>query len=584
MKRKLLHKLLAGIMTFGLLTSLTGNEALDASAAVVKKPTIVRKKSFSSVSPFTKASYVHNDAFDGYYLYNGIDISKYNTISNWSKVKNAGVDFVIIRAGYRGYGVSGTLCTDPKFTEHISGALKAGFPVGIYYFTQATNEDEAVEEAEWCIEQAKKYDISLPIILDYEFPVSNGKKVGRMYNAKLSKSAATRNCIAFCDTIKDAGYTPMVYANKSDLTNLIDGAKLAKSYKIWLANYTKQTTYANPYEFWQYSESGTVDGISGTKNIDCNFWYTKELLDAYKPTATATPVPTQSPAPSITPTPIPTPAATPVVTTTPTPTPTATPKVTPTPVPTPTATPAPTADTRISIEDAAFAKVSTRDYTGKAITPKPALTLNGQKLTLNTDYTLTYTNNTKPGKAVITATGIGNYKGTVTKAFKIKPAAITGFKKIIGNKCVTLKWNKDSSITGYRIYRKDTYDGSYKRIKTITNPSTTSWKNTGLTAGKEYEYAIRSYVKPDSTYLYSSYSYLTAAPDSFTKKATLKKNVTLYNEPLNKSKKVLIVPKGEKVTCLGYTYLNNKSKFYHITYTINDKTYAGYAPYASIFK
>lgn len=236
----------------------TGNAMREEllTAPVAKK---ALRKSSQTEGLFDNKTYTHSDVFDGMNIYNGIDVSYYNKTIDWEEVKESGVDFAIIRAGYRGYGASGTLCTDTKFVDNIEGALDAGIQVGVYYFTEAVNKKEAIEEAEYCLEKIKDYDVTLPVVIDYEFPTDANGPIGRMYKANLSKSAATNNCIAFCETIKDAGYEPMIYANPNDFSKLINGKKLGQSYKIWLANYTTKTTYANPYEYWQYTSSGSVD-------------------------------------------------------------------------------------------------------------------------------------------------------------------------------------------------------------------------------------------------------------------------------------------------------------------------------------
>lgn len=126
-------------------------------------------------SPFTSSTYTHNDIFKNYNIYNGIDVSKYNGDINWDKVKKDGVDFVIVRVGYRGYGKSGTLCTDPNYKANIEGALAAGIKVGVYYFTEALTTDEAREEAEFCISKIKDYNITLPVAIDYEYPTGRQK-------------------------------------------------------------------------------------------------------------------------------------------------------------------------------------------------------------------------------------------------------------------------------------------------------------------------------------------------------------------------------------------------------------------------
>ena len=177
------------------------------------------KGSSQSKGPYLSTTYTHADAFDGMTIYNGIDVSYYQGNINWEKVRDAGTDFAFIRAGYRGYS-TGTLVTDNSFIANVEGALKAGISVGLYFYTEAINTEEAIEEANYCLNLAKDYKINFPIAFDFELT----NTAGRLVKAKLSKSAATANCKAFCETIQAAGYTPMIYANKSDLTDKIDGA------------------------------------------------------------------------------------------------------------------------------------------------------------------------------------------------------------------------------------------------------------------------------------------------------------------------------------------------------------------------
>ena len=186
----------------------------------------------------------------------GIDVSKYQKNINWSKIKNAGINFVIIRCGYRGYG-SGVLVQDEMFVSHITGAKAAGLRVGIYFFSQAINEAEAVEEASMAISLAKKYGINMPIAIDSEY--ANGGK-GRADG--LSKSDRTKITRAFCDTVKNSGYTPMVYASKSWFSNHLDVSKLS-SYRIWVAHYAEKCGYTGNYHIWQNTDKGKVDGYSG---------------------------------------------------------------------------------------------------------------------------------------------------------------------------------------------------------------------------------------------------------------------------------------------------------------------------------
>lgn len=209
----------------------------------------------------------------GYNIFHGIDVSYYNGVINWSTVKNAGVDYAIIRVGYRGYGSSGKLVADPKFDTYMQGAASVDMPVGVYIFSQAITTQEAIEEANFVLEHIKGYNINLPIVMDYEFFGSSG----RLYDANLSKSQMTANALAFCNTIKEAGYKPMLYANKSFLTSNIYADTVADVAQIWLANYTTNTTYTGEYDYWQYAEYGSVDGVSSTY-VDSNFLFTKGSL------------------------------------------------------------------------------------------------------------------------------------------------------------------------------------------------------------------------------------------------------------------------------------------------------------------
>lgn len=191
----------------------------------------------------------------------GIDISKWNGTINWSKVKASGVSYVIIRVGYRG-STQGGLIDDSNFKTNIEGAIAAGLKVGVYFVTQAVNDSEAVYEASMVLDRISGYKISYPIFLDVEASGGRGDKI----------DAATRTsvCNTFCKTIQNAGYTAGIYANKTWLTSKINTSQLG-SYKIWVAQYNSSCTYSGSYAMWQYTDSGTIDGISG--NVDLNQSY-----------------------------------------------------------------------------------------------------------------------------------------------------------------------------------------------------------------------------------------------------------------------------------------------------------------------
>lgn len=191
----------------------------------------------------------------------GIDVSKWNGIIDWNAVKNSGVSYVIIRCGYRGSS-QGTLIVDPTFQNNIKGATEAGLKVGVYFFTQAIDRVEAVEEASMVLELIKNYRISYPVFLDVE--PSGGRADG------ITVETRTEVCKAFCQTIQNAGYTAGVYANKTWLTSKIDVSQLG-AYKIWLAQYASAPTYTGRYDLWQYKSTGKVSGIVG--DVDLNLSY-----------------------------------------------------------------------------------------------------------------------------------------------------------------------------------------------------------------------------------------------------------------------------------------------------------------------
>lgn len=192
----------------------------------------------------------------------GIDVSKFQSSINWTKVKNAGINFVMIRCGYRGYG-TGVLVEDPMFASHISGAKAAGLRVGVYFFSQATNEAEAVEEASMAVKLANRYGINMPIAIDSEYAAGGAGRADG-----LSRSARTSITIAFCNTVANAGHTPMVYASKSWFSDHLNVSQFPGSYRIWVAHYADKCGYTGRYDMWQYTSKGKVDGVSG--NVDMN--------------------------------------------------------------------------------------------------------------------------------------------------------------------------------------------------------------------------------------------------------------------------------------------------------------------------
>ena len=193
-----------------------------------------------------------------------IDVSTYNGDIDWDRVKEAGIDYAIIRVGYRGYETA-RLVKDKLFDTNMSNATAAGVKVGAYIVTQAVNTNEAVEEASFIISSCSGYNVSLPLAIDVE---SAGNGSGR--GDKISVAERTAVINAFVQTIRGAGYSAMVYANKDWMTNRINAGGLASGSTVWLAQYRSRCTYGGSYQMWQFTESGSIPGISG--NVDMSAW------------------------------------------------------------------------------------------------------------------------------------------------------------------------------------------------------------------------------------------------------------------------------------------------------------------------
>ncbi len=186
----------------------------------------------------------------------GIDVSKWQGEIEWEKVKNAGVEFVIIRMGYQ-TDYDGDYVIDPYFIQNIEGAKAAGLPVGIYFYSYAKNIIQAKEQAEWVKENLKNYEIDLPIAFDWES--WNSFNTTGMSFYTINKVADV-----FLDTLVDSGYKGMLYGSK----NYLEKIWYPTSHETWLAHYTSKTNYEDEYTIWQMSDTGRVDGINTNVDID----------------------------------------------------------------------------------------------------------------------------------------------------------------------------------------------------------------------------------------------------------------------------------------------------------------------------
>ncbi len=197
----------------------------------------------------------------------GVDVSEFQGAIDWEQVKQADIDFAFIRVGYRTYG-DGIITYDNEFQRNIEGAQKAGIKVGAYFYSQATNADEAVEEADAMIDALAPYDISLPVVYDWEIVHTDSARTD-----DVSVEALADCCVAFCERIKDSGYTPMVYQNTGTAMHKLDLPRI-KDYDFWLAEYGDSPSYYYDFKIWQYTNTGHVPGIEG--DVDLNIWFRPE--------------------------------------------------------------------------------------------------------------------------------------------------------------------------------------------------------------------------------------------------------------------------------------------------------------------
>lgn len=402
----------------------------------------VSEEAFTTVSPFTGKTYIHESHVSNKMIKHGIDVSKYQRDVDWAKAKAAGVDFAIVRVGYRGYGAEGTIGGDAYAVQNIKNAYNAGVKVGIYFFSQAITEAEAEEEALYCHNFIKnnnlKQYITLPVFIDYEYSPTG--QSGRLYDAHLTNEQRQAICDKFGNVIKNYGYEPGIYANYSMLTDDMQPVQ-SPSYSYmcyWIARYNNATKYHNNYTFWQYSSQGIVDGIT-VNTVDCNFWYDNKKLitdpsirlsisdecdyvsdindsiTLYDTAKNYTLKEGKDYAIKLVPTVedginyvIVGIAA--------------------------VGEYEGTITKKVKIRQMQLSKDMVSDipaqiYTGNEITTSSGLKLvinhAGEILEENKDYKLSYENNIDAGKAVVKITGIGNFTGEIKKEFKIKPMPVS---------------------------------------------------------------------------------------------------------------------------------------------------------------
>lgn len=222
----------------------------------------VEKHNYKSECFIHKGDLLSYEGDENYTYRLGVDVSEHQGYVDWQQLQDSGFDFAFIRLGYRGYGQEGNIRLDQEFHRNMENAQAAGFDVGVYFFAQAVNEEEAREEADFVLENLKGYSLQLPVVYDPESILDDEARTDNVTGEQF-----TENTEVFCSAIAEAGYDPMIYANmlweafELDLEQLSD-------YPLWYADYEPAPQTPYHFDFWQYTNEGHVPGIEG--NADLN--------------------------------------------------------------------------------------------------------------------------------------------------------------------------------------------------------------------------------------------------------------------------------------------------------------------------
>lgn len=221
-----------------------------------------------AVSDFTQDDFTTNaDGLpeytgDAYDTRLGVDVSFYQGEIDWEAVAADGVEFAMIRCGYRG-SESGTIVVDEQFENNINGALAAGLDVGVYFFSQSTGAIEAAEEANFVLDLISGYDITMPVAFDWE-PLEGSRA------EDIDRSELTASAVVFCEMVKDAGYTPCVYLYRYTGYYEYMMERLA-DYELWVGALGSWPDFYYRHMLWQFSMTGRVDGIDADVDLDYQF-------------------------------------------------------------------------------------------------------------------------------------------------------------------------------------------------------------------------------------------------------------------------------------------------------------------------
>lgn len=403
---------------------------------------------------YVSSSYVNLNVIE-----KGIDVSKWNGTIDWNKVKNSGIDYAIIRAGY------GTSTVDPMFHTNIKGAIDAGLKVGVYWFSYATSSEKAKIEAQKCLETISPYkkNITYPVFYDFEYEsVDYAIKQG----VTITKDLASEMANTFVNYTKSQGYDSGIYTNL-DFSNKYFTTDLLHNNNMWIAQYRSECTFAKPYMMWQYTESGKVDGING--KVDLNYTCLKSMTHDYN----GNDIPKVDSPKNV-----------------------QVQKVYNVKVNSRTSS---SLNLSWSKVDGATGYIVQR-YDSSSNTYKTIVTQSGES---NTSYNVKNLNGGTTYKYKVKAYKIVNnktYYGPASNELKAitNPYSAKNLKvDWTSTKSVKLSWSKEVNADGYKVYRYNSATNTYTNIATINGNYNISYIDTDLYTANAYKYKVKAYVKLD---------------------------------------------------------------------------------------
>lgn len=500
-------------------------------------------------SQYDETTIVHGSEHKGKKYVYGIDVSRHQGIIDWDKVKKAGVEFAIIRLGYAQLA-DGQPRLDNRYEYNIAHAKAAGLKVGVYFYSQATNAEEAKAEVDFIMSHLKGTALDLPVVYDAECGTQSNGKPGKLGAAKLSKAEWTKVAVAFCDAVQSYGYQAMFYGSISKILNKIDHKTIDSKYQMWIARYKKsgdssahqlvttQYPYSGEYEYWQYSDHGHVSGI--TPVVDLDLMYVASGDSRFKGAG----IVGQDPTPV---------------------TPTASEDYTKS---------IGTMKTNKSAPIRATASNSAKQV--KKLSKNTKVTAYGTKGSGSSQWIrVKYT---KSGK---------EYKGYMQAKY-LNPIVSnpSSFRKTACEETsVTLSWKKASGATGYEIYRSNAKNGTYKKIAKVTGDTTTTYTVKSLDKNMIYYYKIRAYKTIGSRTSYSAYKETSGG----TKEAApwnvkAKKAEKLRQYAGTSYKTITRVPKNAKLKVVYRARDKKNKEWYKVQYKKGSKTYTGFIAKSSTRK